>query len=236
MSRALIAAALLAAAAATPAAAQLRVDKRADLAQPVTLAPGQGAIVLGFRRPDEMSAGKSARVAFARYDLERRDVIFQPKGAKKAGDTKTYWVEARHGDKKASEEYVVMIVSEGDYVLFGAVAGPAPQVTNTFCLGAPVFSVKAGETVYFGDFTPYVNVKLVDGRKIMAMAYSSHPDAARAAVAGQKALAAGFTVAALKNEATYACAGQEMLAYAVPGAPAIEPASAAAAVEEAPSE
>src|SRR4051812_32705165 len=101
----------LAISAAFPVSAQLRVEKRADLALPVALGPNQGAILVGFRRPDKMSAGKGGSAAFARYDLERRDVIFQPKKAKKQGDTTTYWVVAKSGDKKLKLDYALMIVS-----------------------------------------------------------------------------------------------------------------------------
>ena len=206
-----------------PAAAQLSVEKRADLTKPVVLEPGQAAIVVGFRRPDPMSAGKSGAMAFVRYDLVKREMIARPKDAKKTGDTTTYWVEARSGDRKLPLDHAVMIVSAGDYVLFSGVAGPTAQLTTTFCLSAPVFTVKAGETVYFGDVTPYMSVKLVDGSRTMAMAYSSHPDDARAAIAAQPALAAGFRVAELHNRASYSCAAQAMSAYAVPGAPDLEP-------------
>lgn len=218
------AAALAALALAAPAAAQLKVEKPADLAAPVVLAPKQGAIVVGIRRPDKMSEHKGGTVAFARYDLDKRDIVAQPKGAKKAGDTTTYWVQVRSGDKTLAAEYLVMPVAEGDYVLFGATPAKAPQVANTFCLGAPTFHVAAGEVVYFGDLTPYPRVKLVDGTSTEAMAWSSHPDAAKAALAGkQAALAAALKTAELRNEATYGCAGIAMTAYAVPGAPALPP-------------
>ncbi len=203
--------------AGAPAAAQLRAEKRVDLAVPVQLAPGQGAIVVGFRRPDRMSMGKAGSVAFSRYDLAKREVVFQPRDAKKRGDTTTYWVMARSGDRKLAVDHAVLIVSPGDYVLFGASPGMVGLVTNTMCLGAPTFSVAAGETVYFGDVTPYIGVKLVDGTRASAMAYSSHPEDARKAVAGQPALLTGFRPAALRNGATYGCVAQEMTAYRVPG-------------------
>lgn len=226
MSRALLAAAAfgLAFTAAAPATAQLRADKRADLSQPVTLGPNQGAIVVGFRRPDSMSAGKSGTVAFMRYDREKRDLILQPRDAKKTGDTTTYSVLARSGDRKLPLDHAVMVVSAGDYVLYGASPGPGGQVTNTFCLGAPTFRVNAGEVVYFGDVTPYIFVKLENGDRAMAMAYSSHPDDARKALAAQPALAGAFRPADLRNDATYGCVAQIMLAYTVPGVPALEPA------------
>lgn len=218
---------------AFPAAAfaQLKVEKRADLAQPAVLGPNQGAILVGFRRPDKMSAGKSGVAAFARYDSAKRDLILQPRDAKKLGDQTTYWVLARSGNRKLTLDHAVMVVSAGDYVLFGASPGPGGLVTNTFCLGAPTFRVNAGEVVYFGDLTPYLFVKLEDGSPAMAMAYSYHPDDARKALAGQPSLAAAFRPAALRNDATYGCAAQTMLAYEVPGAPPLEPVSSSASLQ-----
>ncbi|MDB5685907.1 MAG: hypothetical protein JWR77_496 [Rhizorhabdus sp.] len=207
---------------ALPAAAQLQVNKRADLAQPVKLGPNQAAIVVCFRRPDAQSAGKSGMVAFARYDLAGRDVVFQPRDAKKKGDTTTYWVDVRSGDRKLPLDHAVMVVTAGDYVLFGATPGPAAQVMNSFCLGSPTFTVKPGEAVYFGDVTPYLFAKLADGQRAMAMAYSSNIADARAALAGQPDLAAALKPADLHNDATFGCVAQAMLAYAVPGAPSLE--------------
>lgn len=217
MNRAL--AILLAALVAAPAAAQLRAEKRADLTVPVVLAPGQAAIVVGFRRPDTMSVGKSGVFAFGRYDLAARDLILEPRSAKKAGDTNTYSVLVRSVDKKLALELEVMLVSPGDYVATGGMPGPGAQIVNTFCLGAPAFHVAAGDIVYFGDVTPYLGVKLATGTRTFAMAYSANLEAARAALSGQPALAAALKPAALSNGATYACYGQAMTAYAVPGAP-----------------
>lgn len=239
---------------AVKATAQLRVTKPAELTQPVALQPGQGAIVVGLRRPDKMSLGKSGTLAFARYDVDQRNTIYQPKDAKKNGDTTTYWVDVRTQDKKSGLETLVFPVSPGDYVLFGATPGPAAQVMNNFCLGAPTFRVNAGEVVYFGDITPYMSVKVLEtgnaasdpvgnaasgallgsaiaksmvAGRASAMAYSSHPDDARQALASQPALAAAFKPAEIRNGATYACIAQTMTAYQVPGAPAL-PATAPA--------
>lgn len=258
MNRALLLAAALAGAA--PAAAQLRVDKPVDLATPVHLLEGQGAIVVGFRRPDKMSLGKSGTLAFARYDVAARNTIYQPKDAKAKGDTTTYWVNVRSKDKKQQTEYLVFPVSAGDYVLFGASPGPVPQVLNTFCLGAPTFRVNAGEVVYFGDVTPYILVKMLrtegaskpptaggaflGGAVIKAMtagrgsamAYSSHPDNARAALSGQPELAAAFKPADIRNGADYACIGQTMTAYQVPGAATLSPPAAASPTQTAASQ
>jgi hypothetical protein len=213
----MIRAALLLALLITPPAQAQLAGKRADLAQPVTLAPGQAAIVIGFRRPDAASLGKSGQLAFARYDLARRDLVLVPDGAKKKGDTTTYGIKVASDDRNAPLEHIVMLVSPGDYVLLGATPGAVAGVTNSFCFGAPTFNVAAGETVYFGDITPYIGVLLADGSRTNAMAWSDHPEDARAAVAGHPALAAGFRPAELRNAALYRCFGVEMNAYYIPG-------------------
>lgn len=223
MRRALVIAALALASLAAPVSAQLNVNRRADLALPVVLGPGQGAIMVGFRRPDRLSAGKSAAVAFTRYNIEGRDLILQPRHARRDGDTTTYNVLAKSGDRNLPLDHAVMVVSAGDYVLYGATPGPAKQVDNTFCLGTAVFRVNPGEVVYFGDLTPYMLVEMADGHRANAMAYSSHPEEARQALAGRPELAAAFRPAEIRNGATYGCVAQAMLAYAVPGAPFLPP-------------
>lgn len=250
MIRFLIAVAALAA----PATAQLRVNKPADLAAPVQLAQGQGAIVIGFSRPDGMSAGKSGAVTFGRYDIDKRDLVYQPRDAKKTGDTTTYWVDVRSKDKKQTHEYLVFPVSAGDYVLTGGAPGPGAQIINSFCLGAPTFRVNAGEVVYFGDVTPYIMVKVLGTAPLQsgpapvgagsllfggmvksmtagrtnAMAYSANAEKAKSALASQPALAAAFKAAEIQNGATYGCAAQMMTAYRVPNAPDLPAATTTA--------
>lgn len=220
--------ALLAAAAPPPKPTNvLSVEKPANLAQPVVLKPGQAAIVIGWRRPETGSIGKSGIIAFARYDVEKRDMIARPADAKKNGDQNTYWIQANGGNKKLPLDHVVMVVSAGDYVLYGATPGPAPQVANTFCFLAPTFRVNAGETVYFGDISPYFG-KRDNGEFAIAMAYSSHSDDARAALTKQPALAAAFRPADIRNGASYTCSGQAMTAYLVPSAPTLPPLTAEA--------
>ena len=240
MSRLLKAAAAAAAAAATlvplgaPAAAQLKVERRADLALPVTLGPGQGAILVGFRRPDPQSQNRHGAVAFARYDLEARDIVARPRGARRAGDTTTYWVLAKSGVRTLAQDHSLMIVSEGDYVMYGA--APMRVVDATFCLGAPTFRVRAGEVVYFGDVTPYLNVRMEGGRRASAMAYSSDIEKAREALATQPALASALRPAEISNQATFGCVAQNMLAYAVPGAADLPEPAPAAPAEAAPAD
>ena len=235
------AAAALLVSAAAPAAAQLSVERRADLALPVTLGPGQGAILVGFRRPDPQSQNRHGSVAFARYDLEMRDIVSRPRGARKAGNTTTYWVHAKSGVRTLAQDHSLMIVTEGDYVMYGA--SPMRLIDTTFCLGAPTFRVRAGEVVYFGDVTPYLNVRMEGGRRASAMAYSSDIEKAREALASQPALLSALRPAEISNQATFGCIAQNMLAYSVPGAadlpppsatPAATPASADAPSEPAP--
>ena len=154
---------ILAALLATPAAAQLSVTKPTPLELPVTMAPHQGALLVAFRRPDGWSAGKSGTIAFARYDPARHDMIARPKDAKKNGDTNTYWIQASSKDSKAALEYRLMLVSAGDYVLYGAAPGPGGMVMNSFCYNSVTLRVNAGEVVYFGDVTPYIAAKRADG-------------------------------------------------------------------------
>lgn len=212
---------LLAAAAPAPKPVNvLSVERRADLTRPVVLQPGQGALVIGWRREAPASLGKSGMVAFARYNPDRRDMIARPDGARKNGDPDTYWIQSNGGNKKLPLDYTVMIVSAGDYVLYGASPGPVPNVTNSFCFSAPMVRVNAGETVYFGDISPWFG-KLETGEFVAAMPWSSHPDDARAAVAGQPALAAGFKVGDVRNGASFTCSGQDMTAYIIPGLPSL---------------
>ncbi|MFZ4688972.1 MAG: hypothetical protein ACOYLS_07030 [Polymorphobacter sp.] len=207
---------------AAPAAAQLSVEKRADPAVPVVLKPGQGALVVGYRRPDDWSAGKSGTIAFARYDVEKRDMIARPKDAKKNGDPNTYWISVRSGDRKLPLDHAIMVVSAGDYVLYGATPGPGGMVANSFCFSAPVIHVGAGETVYFGDITPYIGAKLADGGYHYGMAFTRFPADAKAAVEQQQpGLAASFKDGEVRNGASFTCAAQAMSAYIAPGQPSL---------------
>lgn len=206
----LILAALLA---AQPAAAQLSVTKPTPLETPVTMAPGQGALLVAFRRPDGWSLGKSGTIAFARYDPARHDMIARPRDAKKNGDTNTYWIQVGSKDRKAALEYRLMLVSAGDYVLYGASPGPGGLVTNSFCYNSVTVRVNAGEVVYFGDITPYFGAKTAAGGNYFGMPWSWHPDEAKAALARQPALQAAFKPGEVKGGASYTCSGQLMTAY-----------------------
>jgi len=188
---------------------------------PAMLAPGQGAIVVGFWRPDRLSLGKSGKVAFSRYDVEHRSLVSEPTSATKYDEGQTYSVKLASSDKTLAHEFVFQPVSAGDYVLTGVAPGPLNMVLGAFCFGAPTFHVNAGEVVYVGDFTPYMGAKTPAGQRIFAMAYSSHPEAARAFLAPQPELLAALKPAALQN-ATYGCQGTGMTAYFIRGIPSLE--------------
>lgn len=188
-------------------------------AAPMALAPGQAGILVAFRRPDKASEGKSGALAFARYDPEKRDLIPEPRGAKKQGITTTYNVLARSTDRRAPIEHALFLVTPGDYVLAGASPGPGGMVVNSFCLSGPTFRVTEGEIAYFGAITPYMSVKQVDGTSVAAMAWSSDVEAARAALADHPALQQAVQPADIRNKATWGCVATTMMAYDVPGAP-----------------
>jgi hypothetical protein len=186
------------------------LGKKVDPAAPVKLAPGEAAIVLAYRRPDEGSAGRSGAVQFLRYDPAARDVVYQPRDWKKKNDKTTYSLVASSADRKAPLEVQVLRVTPGDYVIGSTSVGQAPM-TRTFCFGAPTFHVAQGEVAYVGDFIPFMNVKLANGDPFADLVHTSHiEDTRRALAAKQPELAAALKPAPLRNRATFACAGITM--------------------------
>jgi hypothetical protein len=211
----------------------LWLGKNVDPKAPFTLAPNEGAIVFGFRRPDAGSAGRSGSVAVTRYDANVRDLLYRPKDWKKIGDKTTYSLLAKSKDKKATYEVQVMRVTPGDYVLSGSAVGNV-LITNSFCFGAPTFHVGAGETLYVGDFVPYMSAKMTNGERLNTIAWASHLEDARGVLAGsQGALAQSLKPAALRDRATYACSAIVMDRWDLPGAedlPELPPQPAVEAV------
>jgi len=204
---------------------------------PFALAPGEGAVVVAFRRPDPGSAGRTGEIDLARYDLATRDLIYQPRDWRRRGDNTTYRLNVISHDRHAQYEVLVLKVTPGDYVIVGQVPGTA-QVTNSFCFGAPTFHVNAGETVYLGDFIPYMNVQLSTGSRLFTMAYSAHIDDARRTLATQlPTLAEAMTPATIRNRATFACSAIVMDRWDLPGMedlPAPEPQAAVPDAAEPP--
>lgn len=194
------------------------LGKKVDPKAPFALAPGEAAIVVAFRRPDALSAGRSALVQFSRYDMAHRDLIYRPKDWKKTGDKTVYDLAAGSADKKAAYEVQVLRVTPGDYVI-ASTAVISKIATTTNCFGAPTFHVGAGDVAYVGDFVPLVNAKLADGTALSTLAYAAHiEDARRTLAATQPALGAALRPATLFNKATYACSAITMDRWDVPGA------------------
>ncbi len=198
------------------------LGKKVDPALPVTLAEGEGAIVVAFRRPDALTAGRSAGARFLRYDLQAQDALFRPRDWKKKGDTTTYLVEANSADKRAGIEVQVLRVTAGAYVL-DSLTLVRRQFPVSNCFGAPVFSVAPGQVVYFGDLLPYRVRRNAAGMWAGGIFHAENLEDARAALASaQPALAAAMVPAEIQNGATYACAGISMARYDLPGKPKIE--------------
>lgn len=195
----------------------LYLGKKVDPNAPVAVASGEAVLVFGFRRPDEGSAGKSGNFSITRYDVNVRDLLYRPKDWKKTGDKTTYTLNAKTKDRKAPYEVQVMRITPGDYVISSSAAGNLPS-SNTYCFGAPTFHVEAGDTVYLGDFVPYMGVGLDNGAWLNAIAWTSHIEDARGVLkASQAALAASLKPAPLRDRATYSCSAMTMDRWDLPG-------------------
>ena len=214
-------------------APSLFIHKNSAKAVLPALEPGQGAIVMAFRRNGGAAAGRSGMIQLFRYDQAKGDLIYQPRDWKKKGDKTSYVVSVTSGDKKAPYELRVIPVTAGDYVLNGASVGAGVVPTSSNCFGAPMVHVEAGQYAYLGDASPFMGAKLADGSKMFAMIYSRHFDVARDAMAKLRLDIAGKMVEApIRNRATYACAAVMMDRFDWPGMPDL--AAAEAVTEPAP--
>jgi hypothetical protein len=196
----------------------LFVHKDPAKAQLPALEPGQGAIVLAFRRNGGAAAGRSGMVQLFRYDRAKGDLFYQPRDWKKKGDKTTYVVSIASGDKKAPYELRVIPVTAGDYVLDADAIGPnaAPMTSN--CFGAPMIHVEEGQYDYLGDASPLMGAQLADGSKFFAMIYSRHFDVARAAMEKLRPdISPKMLEQPIYNRATYSCAAVTMARFDWPG-------------------
>jgi hypothetical protein len=192
----------------------LFIHKNPEKAVLPALEPGQGAIVMAFRRNGGAAAGRSGMVQLFRYDREKGDLFYQPRDWKKRGDKTTYVVSIVSGDKNAPYELRVIPVTAGDYVLNGAGVGPNAVPLTSNCFGAPMIHVEAGQYAYFGDASPFLNAKLTDGQKTMAMVFSRNFDVARQAMAKHRPdIADKMAEPPIYNRATYACAAVLMARF-----------------------
>lgn len=206
----------------------LFVHKKPEKAALPPLEPGQGAIVMAFRRPEGAAAGRAGLVQLFRYDRAKGDLIYQPRDWKKTGDKTSYVVSIPSGDRRAAYELRVIPVTAGDYVLNGATAGMTMPPVTSNCFGAPIIRVEAGQYAYLGDATPFVGAKLADGSKMSAMMiFTRQLDAARAAMTALRPdIAPKMVEPAIANRATYACAAVTMTRFDWPGMPDLAPAPA----------
>jgi hypothetical protein len=212
------------------AAPTLFIHKKPEKAVLPPLEPGQGAIVMAFRRNGGAAAGRAGLVQLFRYDRTKGDLIYQPRDWKKTGDKTSYSVSIPSGDRKASYELRVIPVTAGDYVLNGATVGMTMPPTFSNCFGAPMIHVEAGQYAYLGDASPFVGARLASGEKTSAMIFTRHFETARKAMTGLRPdIAAKMVEPSIHNRATYACAAVTMDRFDWPGMPELSQAPAAPA-------
>jgi len=204
----------------------LFVHKKPEKAVLPALEPGQGAIVMAFRRNGGAAAGRAGLVQLFRYDQVKGDLIYQPRDWKKTGDKTSYSVSIPSGDKKAGYELRVIPVTPGDYVLNGATVGMTTPPTFSNCFGAPMIRVESGQYAYLGDASPFLGAKLATGTKTSTMIFTRHFDTARKAMTQLRPdIAAGMVEPIIHNRATYACAAVTMDRFDWPGMPDVSQAS-----------
>lgn len=205
--------AIVALALATPATAQL--TEQVDLKKPERPIPGPGEAMIVLRAHAPSMAGDN-RILFNRYDAAAGKVLAGAEG-KPVGAKLTY-TYSLFGGKKGEKALRVVIVPAGDYVLAGRTFNA--NYTDIFCFGAPKFTLRPGEVVYVGDYEMLGLAKMPDGERRNAMRYSADLQGTRTDFAATyQALASKLTIWTPSNGATFACAGDEFTAYAIPGYP-----------------
>jgi hypothetical protein len=195
----------------------LFIGKKIDAWVPVTLAPDEAAVVLAYRRPGELNAGRFVQMDVNRYDAQAQDLIYQPRDWKKKGDKTTYYVEVPSGDRKAGLEVQLLKLTPGDYVITSTSFARVAMSSN--CFGAPTFHVGAGDVAYIGDFIPVWGARGADGKKQFGVGYASRiEDARRVLATKQPQLAAAMKAGKVMNGATYACSAITMDRWDINGA------------------
>ena len=198
--------------------ATLFVHKKPEKATLPALEPGQGAIVMAFRRNGGATEGRSAMVQLFRYDRAKGDLFYQPRDWKKRGDKTTYVVSIPSGDKKAPYEFRVIPVTAGDYVLNAGAVGPNAVPMSSNCFGAPMLRVEPGQYAYLGDASPFIGAQLSTGEKISALIFTRHFEPARRAMETLRPdIAAKMFEPTIYNRATYSCAAVTMDRFDWPG-------------------
>ena len=214
MAKGLITLAALALAAAAPAAAQL--VEQVDLKQPARPVPGPGEAMVVLRAFAPGMVGDN-RILFHRLDPATGKVMRGADG--KAAGAKLTYSYSLFGGKKDVKALRVAILPAGDYVLAGRTFNIS--YTDSFCFGAPRFTLAPGAIVYVGDYEMFALAKMPDRERRNAMRYSADLAGARTDfAAAYPDLAASLTAWSPTNGATFACDGDEFTAYAIPGASA----------------
>jgi hypothetical protein len=207
--------------------AQFFAGKKVDPKAPVTISEEEAAVVVAFRRSAE-TANQHGIMSFKRFDADKGDLIFQPRDWKKKGDKTVYAADVTSADKTSLYELQIVRLTPGSYVIDFDGLGKM-NLGTTYCFGAPMFTVKAGEIAYLTDILP-VNMKKPDGKRVIEVGLVRDATAARAGLATfQPALAERLSEAQLKNRATFSCFGTSMTRSDYPGVADVWTASPAKA-------
>jgi len=213
-------------------AAQFFAGKKIDPKAPITIGDDEAAVVVAFRRSAE-SGNQHGIMSFKRFDADKGDLVFQPRDWKKKGDKTVYSTDVTSADKTSPYELHIVRLTPGSYVIDFDGLGKM-NLGTTYCFGAPMFTVKAGEIAYLTDILP-VNMKTPDGKRVIEMGLVRDAAAARAGLATfQPALAERLSEAPIKNRATYSCFGTGMTRSDYPGIADVWTAAPAKAEGEVP--
>ena len=196
-----------------PGTALAQLSEQIDFKKAERPVPGAGEAMIVLRAHASTMAGDN-RILFHRYDAASGAVSAGPDG-KPVGAKLTYSYTV-FGGTKGEKALRAAIVPTGDYVLAGRIFNS--NYTDTFCFGAPRFTLAPGAIVYVGDYEMFSLEKMADGERRNAMRYSADLESTRAVLAGAYPTLAPRLIAwAPANGATFRCAGDEFTAYAVPG-------------------
>ena len=195
--------------------AQFFAGKKIDPKAPIAIGDDEAAVVVAFRRSAE-SGNQHGIMSFKRFDADKGDLVFQPRDWKKKGDKTIYSTDVTSADKTSPYELHIVRLTPGSYVIDFDGLGKM-NLGTTYCFGAPMFTVKAGEIAYLTDILP-VNMKKPDGKRVIEMGLVRDAAAARAGLATfQPALTERLSEAPIKNRATYSCFGTSMTRSDYPG-------------------
>lgn len=198
----------------------LFVSKDPEKAALPPLEPGQGAIVLAYRRNHPAAANRFGLVQLFRYNAAKGDLEYQPRDWKKKGDKTTYVVSIPAGDRHSGYELRIVPVTAGDYVLGGWSVGVNTPPATSNCFGAPMIHIEAGQYAYLADATPIMGAQLADGKKISTMMFNRYFSVAKDSLGKLRPdLASKLVEVPVQNRATYSCAAVSMDRYDWPGAP-----------------